>query len=105
MLPEFDGSTDDRSLYDIMPFLNHLASVPTDVREEIKLYGSDTAAANFNQMRNLKRSMIHRNQERGLSGVVTNLSKAQGDITEEQRQIKQNVGMVDMRQSFKKFGQ
>ena len=25
VIPEFDGSTDDRSLYEIMPFLKHLA--------------------------------------------------------------------------------
>lgn len=44
VLPEFDGSTDDRSLYEIMPFLKHLAASPGDVREEIALYGSEKTA-------------------------------------------------------------
>ena len=94
MLPEFDGSTEDRALYDIMPFLKHLAMHRGDVRDEIRLYGQETTASNFNRMRAQRRTIINQNKERGLSGVMTNLSKAQGDLTDEQRQLKENLNMA-----------
>ena len=37
--------------------------------------------------------MIQRQQERGLSGVMTNLSKAQGYQTEEQRTLREDLNM------------
>lgn len=40
------------------------------------MYGGENTAANFNAMRAQRRNMIVRNRERGLSGVMTNLSKA-----------------------------
>ena len=76
VLPEFDGDIDDRALYEIIPFLKQMAEQPGDVREEIRLYTSDNTAKNFNAMRSQRRQMIMRNKERGLSGVITNLSKA-----------------------------
>lgn len=39
VLPEWDGNMDDRALYDILPFLEHLSQKQGDVREEIALYG------------------------------------------------------------------
>ena len=57
------------------------------MREEIRLYGTDRTAQNFNAMRAQRRDMILRSKERGLSGVMTNLSKAQGSVTDEQKQI------------------
>lgn len=77
VLPEFEGDLNDRALYEIIPFMKHLASRPGDVRDEIRLYGSENTAANFNAMRAQRRDMIIRQQERGLSGVFSNLSKAQ----------------------------
>lgn len=93
VLPEFDGSTEDRALYDIMPFLKHLAQVRGDVRDEIRLYGQDTTASNFNRMRAQRRTMINQNKQRGLSGVVTNLSKAQGSLTDEQRALREEMNL------------
>lgn len=60
VLPEFEGDLDDRALYEILPFLKHLAQKPGDVRDEIKLYGSEETARNFNAMRNQRRQMIKR---------------------------------------------
>ena len=94
VLPEFDGSTEDRALYDIMPFLKRLAMHRGDVRDDIRLYGQETTASNFNRMRAQRRTIINQNKERGLSGVMTNLSKAQGDLTDEQRQLKENLNMA-----------
>ena len=70
-----------------------LAQKPGDVRDEIKLYGSDNTAANFNQMRSRMGQMISNQQERGLSGVMTNLSKAQGLTTDGQRRVREDIGM------------
>ena len=78
---------DDRALYEIIPFLKHLAAKPGDVRDEIRMYGSENTAQQFNAMRAQRRNIILRQQERGLSGVMTNLSKAQGSVTDEQKQI------------------
>jgi len=50
-LPEYDGDSNDRSLYEIIPFLKHLAARPGDVRDEIRLYGSENTASQFNAMR------------------------------------------------------
>ena len=82
VISEFQGDGQDRDLYDIMPFLKHLAAARGDVREEIKTYGGENSAVNFNQMRARRRDMIMRSQERGLSGVMSNLSKAQADMTD-----------------------
>ena len=78
VLPEFDGDLNDRALYEIIPFLKHLASRPGDVREEIRTYGSENTADSFNALRAQRRNIILRQQERGLSGVMSNISKAQG---------------------------
>ena len=51
ILPEFTGDLDDRALYEILPFLRHLAQKPGDVREEIKAYGNENTAASYNAMR------------------------------------------------------
>ncbi len=51
VIPEFDGDMNDRGLYEIIPFLKHLAQRPGDVRDEISLYGSENTAQNYNQMR------------------------------------------------------
>ena len=48
VLPDFDGDMNDRSLYEIIPFLKHLAQRPGDVRDEIKLYGGENTASNYN---------------------------------------------------------
>lgn len=82
-LPEFTGDPNDRALYEILPFLKHLAARPGDVRDEIRLYGSDNTAAQFNAMREQRRNIILRQQERGLSGVMSNLSKASNMQTDE----------------------
>ena len=37
--------------------------------------------------------MILRSKERGLSGVMTNLSKAQGSMTDEQRQVSEELNL------------
>ena len=76
-----------------MPFLKHLAESTGDVREEIQLYGSEKTAQNFNAMRAQRRNMIMKNKERGLSGVLTNLSKAQDNLTDEQRQLKEDMNL------------
>ena len=94
VLPEFDGSLDDRALYDIIPFLKHLAAKPGDVREEIRQFGSENTAEAFNTMRAQRRNIILRQQERGLSGVMSNLSKAQNLQTEEQRKLKEDQQMM-----------
>ena len=65
--------------------LTDLAQKPGDVREEIRLYGSENTAAAFNAMRAQRRQMIMNQREGGISGVITNLSKAQGYQTDEQR--------------------
>ena len=44
LLPEFQGDLNDRALYDIIPFMKHLAAKPGDIREEIRLYGSEGTA-------------------------------------------------------------
>mmetsp|Transcript_28967 Transcript_28967/g.38604 ORF Transcript_28967/g.38604 Transcript_28967/m.38604 type:complete len:95 (+) Transcript_28967:1069-1353(+) len=44
VLPEFTGDLNDRALYEIIPFLKHLAAKPGDVREEIRMYGSENTA-------------------------------------------------------------
>lgn len=44
VVPEYDGDPNDRALYDIIPFMKHLAARPGDVREEIRLYGSENTA-------------------------------------------------------------
>lgn len=58
VLPEFDGDPNDRALYDILPFLERkwrilvldlfggadMAQKPSDVRNEIKLYGNEGTA-------------------------------------------------------------
>ena len=93
VIPEFEGDGQDRSLYEIIPFLKHLAQANGDVRDEIRLYGNENSVANFNAMRAQRRDMIIRNRERGLSGVMTNLSKAQSEITDEQKQLKEQMAI------------
>ena len=76
ILPEFEGDVNDRSLYEIIPFLKHLAKKPGDVRDEIKMYGREDTARTYNQMQSQRRMLIRQQQNSGLSGVMTNLSKA-----------------------------
>ena len=55
------------------------------------MYGSNTTASNFNAMRAQRRQILQRNSERGLSGVLSGLSKAQDNLTDEQRMLKQEM--------------
>jgi TFIIF-interacting CTD phosphatase-like protein len=48
LLPEWNGDADDRSLYDIIPFLESLSQKPVDVRQEIDRYSRDRTAEKFN---------------------------------------------------------
>jgi import inner membrane translocase subunit TIM50 len=41
IVPKFEGDTEDRELVDLMPFLEHLARYPGDVRKEIKRLGRE----------------------------------------------------------------
>lgn len=64
------------------------------------MYGGENTAANFNAMRAQRRNMIVRNRERGLSGVMTNLSKAQTEMTDEQRQLKEQIATQNTQMNF-----
>lgn len=45
----FEGDMNDRDLIDVIPFLDHLAKYPGDVRREITRYGgADNCAKTFN---------------------------------------------------------
>lgn len=70
-----------------------MAKYPGDVRDEIRAYGSEDTARNFNAMRAHRRDMIMSQQQRGLSGVMTNLSKAQGYQTQEQMKLKEDLSL------------
>ena len=43
-LPMWDGDADDRELYEIIPFLDHIAQKPGDVRRELERYGPEGTA-------------------------------------------------------------
>jgi import inner membrane translocase subunit TIM50 len=41
LIPQFDGDREDRTLYDLLPFLEHLGKYPGDVRKEIARFGRE----------------------------------------------------------------
>lgn len=49
IIPKFEGDTSDRDLHDLIPFLDHLARYPGDVRKEIARYGQETCSQKFNE--------------------------------------------------------
>jgi len=60
ILPEFKGEMDDRALYDIIPFLDSMAEKQIDVRDEIKMYGSEDTAEAFLSMQLKRQELINR---------------------------------------------
>lgn len=49
ILKKFEGDKEDRELIDLIPFLEHLGKYPGDVRKEIKRFGREDCARNFNE--------------------------------------------------------
>lgn len=60
ILPQWTGNSEDRALFDIIPFLESLAQKPTDVRDELKRYGRENTAQSFNSLQTQRRDMILR---------------------------------------------
>ena len=75
VLPEWKGDMEDRALYDILPFLEHLSQKPGDVRDEIALYGQEDTAYRFHQMQMQRKDLIMRQRDSGMTGLISNLGK------------------------------
>jgi mitochondrial import inner membrane translocase subunit TIM50 len=59
ILPRWEGSSDDRELYDLMPFLENLAGAPgSDVRNEIKKYGREGTGKKYIEMQSARKEFI-----------------------------------------------
>lgn len=64
-----------------------IAQKPCDVREEIKMYGSDNTAETFQNMQWQRQELIHRQQTTGISGVMSNLNESGRNTTDTQRAV------------------
>lgn len=73
VLPEWDGDENDRSLIDIIPFLENAAQSQSDVRDLIKEYTPDETAYRFNEMQKRRADMIIKTRDSGLSGAMSGL--------------------------------
>jgi len=59
LLPRWEGDSDDRELYDIMPFLENLGGAHgTDARGEIKKYGREGTGKKYNELQSARRDFI-----------------------------------------------
>ncbi len=59
ILPRWEGDSDDRELYDIMPFLENLGGAHgTDARSEIKKFGREGTGKKYNEMQSMRRDFI-----------------------------------------------
>eukprot|EP01017_Pseudomicrothorax_dubius_P047567 TRINITY_DN8565_c0_g3_i2.p1 TRINITY_DN8565_c0_g3~~TRINITY_DN8565_c0_g3_i2.p1 ORF type:complete len:142 (+),score=46.37 TRINITY_DN8565_c0_g3_i2:159-584(+) len=69
-VPEFNGDTEDKTLFEILPFLDYLARQDVrDVREEIKKFGPEEPAKRY--LEGLKRAREQAQSRRGgLSNLV-----------------------------------
>ena len=73
LLPEWNGDADDRSLYDIIPFLESLSQKPVDVRQELERYSRDRTAEKFNAVATMRRDFIMKQRESGIGGMMDTL--------------------------------
>ena len=78
ILPEYRGATDDRSLIELLPFLEHIVKDRiSDVREEINRVGHvDTGKKYVQQLIKLREKVTER-QQKGLSGFFNTMPKRQ----------------------------
>lgn len=75
ILPRWEGSTDDRELYDIMPFLENLGQAHgSDARSEIKKYGKEGTGKKYIELQQARREFILKQRNQGLGGMMGKLS-------------------------------
>jgi import inner membrane translocase subunit TIM50 len=67
ILPYWDGSSSDRELYDLLPFLENLSQKHgTDVRKEIEKLGKEGTGKKYRDIMVARRDMIKRQRSGGL---------------------------------------
>lgn len=68
------GDQDDRALFDMIPFLEHLADPRLDVRRELDRYGHEDPASKFAEVQTARRSAIMQQREKGFGGMLDKMS-------------------------------
>lgn len=83
ILPRWEGNTDDRELYDIMPFLENMGQAHgTDARAEIKKYGKEGTGKKYIELQQARREFILRQRNQGLGGMMGKLQGGSGSSTQ-----------------------
>lgn len=75
LINKFDGNREDRELYDLLPFLEHLARYPGDVRKEIARFGREGGHQRFMEQQQQKMAFIQQQRQSGFGGFMSNMSR------------------------------
>ena len=68
-LPLWTGDRSDRELYDIIPFLEHVASPGLDVRKEVQLFGVNGTSKKYNEVQLARRDAILQQRKKGMGAL------------------------------------
>jgi import inner membrane translocase subunit TIM50 len=79
LLPRWEGDSQDRELYDLMPFLENLSQAHgSDARNEIKKYGREGTGKKYLEVQSARRDFILKQRSQGLGGVMGRLQQSGG---------------------------
>lgn len=76
-IPQWDGDMDDRTLIDLIPFLEHLANPQNDVRKELDKYGHENPAPKFNEIQSARLNLINQKRDSGFGGMLKKFNQSQ----------------------------
>jgi len=74
-IPKFDGNSEDKTLFELIPFLQYLANPEIkDIRTELERFGHEEPEKKYlEELRNRKQAM----EKRGIGGIVRSMKKTQ----------------------------